>query len=42
MVTVWMDASPRYRKTPVTALERPHHVIAEPLPLPILDRLEAG
>ena len=43
MVTVWIDATPRYRKSPRRPSEVPDHVIHEPLELlQVLDRLETG
>ncbi len=41
IVTVWIDSSPRYRKSPRQPSEVPDHVIHEPLELlQVLDRLE--
>ena len=41
MVTVWIDATARYRKVPLRPSEVPDHVIHEPLELlAVLDRLE--
>lgn len=41
MISVWLDWSPRRRKTPAGDLEIPQYTISEPLALlPILDELE--
>lgn len=43
LVAVWLDASPRDRKTPATPLEVPDHVIGSPPELlALVERLETG
>ncbi len=43
MVTVWINASARYRKFPRRPSEVPDHIIHEPLELlQVLDRLETS
>ena len=43
MITVWIDWSARYRKTPRAPSEAPDHVIHEPLELlGVLEQLERG